>query len=177
MECFPISCRVHAASSAPAWGVSCPVPGAALVPRPGPHSLTTVSLFGAQGDCSLSRCPLLCEGQSAPPLAGVQRGPPVIPLRRSGRPLQTAVLLRCLRRRHSTRAPGFRVELWPAPRPLPRRTETPHGTQIRLCRFPPGQTVSVCVVFLAGPRGELCLRISYQALTEPLDYTPAILAG
>ncbi|KAJ1207805.1 hypothetical protein NDU88_003195 [Pleurodeles waltl] len=42
------------------------------------------------------------------------------------------------------------------------RTPPPHrdapGDQIRCCRFPPGQTIPVCVVFLAGLRGEFVVQ-------------------
>ncbi|KAJ1135391.1 hypothetical protein NDU88_001831 [Pleurodeles waltl] len=81
------------------------------------------------------------------------------------------------RRRRSTYAPGFRAEFRRVPRPLPLRcTEALRGTKIRRCRFLPGQTIPVCVISPAGLQGELYFRISCQAPTEPLDYTPTIFA-
>ncbi|KAJ1125607.1 hypothetical protein NDU88_004032 [Pleurodeles waltl] len=51
------------------------------------------------------------------------------------------------------------------------------GAKFRLHRFPLDQAIPVCVDCPAGSQGELFVRISWQALSEPFGYAPDILAG
>ncbi|KAJ1209564.1 hypothetical protein NDU88_004938 [Pleurodeles waltl] len=140
--------------------------------RAGPTSRTPLPtaafLFGAPGGQNSSRHPRTARGSQSRRHPGESPGVSSAQPRASSAPtcrrLQSATPHHCLRRRRSACVSGFRADLKRAPRLLPlRRTEVLLGTKIRRCRFPPDQTIPVCVISPAGPRGELYFKISCQA--------------